>query len=57
MSQTLLALSFWLHALATVVFIGHYLLLSLIYLPVLSSEGRFLASFRININNMIHFLL
>jgi|SRR5215208_1839119 len=35
MSQILIALSVWLHALATVVLIGHYLLLSLIYLPVL----------------------
>jgi uncharacterized membrane protein len=36
MSQFLTALSVWLHALATVVFIGHYLLLALIYLPALS---------------------
>ena len=36
MSQILIALSVWLHALATVVFIGHYLLLSTIYLPVLA---------------------
>lgn len=44
MSQTLQALSFWLHSLATVVFIGHYLLLSLIYLPALSgAEGRWLS--------------
>jgi uncharacterized membrane protein len=35
MSQILAALSFWLHALATVLLIGHYLLLSLIYLPAL----------------------
>jgi uncharacterized membrane protein len=34
MSQALTALSFWLHALSSVVFIGHYLLLSLVYLPV-----------------------
>jgi uncharacterized membrane protein len=39
MSQILIALSVWLHALATVVFIGHYLLLSTIYLPVLTKEG------------------
>ena len=37
MSQILPALSFWLHSLATVVFIGYYLLLSLVYLPVLGS--------------------
>lgn len=34
MSQTLTALSLWLHALGTVLLIGNYLLLSLIYLPV-----------------------
>jgi uncharacterized membrane protein len=33
MSQILFSLSTWLHALATVIFIGHFLLLSLIYLP------------------------
>src|SRR5215208_4465991 len=38
MSQILIALSFWFHAFATVVFIGHYVLLSLIYLPVLTNE-------------------
>jgi uncharacterized membrane protein len=36
MSHLLVSISSWLHALATVIFIGHYLLLSLIYLPVLS---------------------
>lgn len=36
MSQTLISLSVWLHALATVVFIGHYVMLALIYLPILS---------------------
>ena len=39
MSQFLLSLSTWLHALATVIMIGHYLLLSLIYLPVLAKEN------------------
>lgn len=40
MSQILTALSYWLHSLATIVFIGHYLLLSLVYLPVLgNAEG------------------
>jgi len=43
MSSTLIALSYWTHALATVIFIGHYLLLALIYLPVLSKEGNGLA--------------
>jgi uncharacterized membrane protein len=36
MSQILIALSVWFHALATVILIGHYLLLSLIYIPVLA---------------------
>ena len=36
MAQILIALSVWLHALGTVVLIGHYLLLSVIYLPVLA---------------------
>jgi uncharacterized membrane protein len=35
MSQVLIGLSVWLHAVGTVILIGHYLLLSLIYLPVL----------------------
>ena len=36
MLQILIAVSVWLHALGTVVLIGHYLLLSTIYLPVLT---------------------
>jgi uncharacterized membrane protein len=36
MSQLLLATSTTLHALAMIIFIGHYLLISLIYLPALS---------------------
>ena len=39
MSQILIALSTWLHALGTVILIGHYLLLSVIYLPVLEKNG------------------
>ena len=39
MSQILIALSVWLHALGTVVLIGHYLLLSIIYLPVLAKNN------------------
>lgn len=35
MSNFLVALSTWLHVLATIVFIGYYLFTSLIYLPVL----------------------
>jgi len=38
MSQTLTPLSYWLHALATVVLIGHYLLFALIYLPVFKNN-------------------
>ena len=38
MSQILFSLSTWLHAVATVIFVGHYLLLALIYLPVLAKE-------------------
>ena len=38
MIQTMIALSFWLHGLATVVLIGHYLLLALIYLPVFAKN-------------------
>lgn len=39
MSQLLISLSVWFHALATVVFIGHYLLLAGIYIPALSKNG------------------
>ena len=39
MSQILIALSIWFHAMGTVVLIGHYLLLSVIYLPVLEKNG------------------
>ncbi|MEW6239890.1 MAG: hypothetical protein AB1564_03675 [Chloroflexota bacterium] len=38
MSHVLISLSVWLHALATVVFVGHYLLLASIYLPALSQN-------------------
>ena len=44
MSQILIALSVWLHALGTVVLIGHYLLLSVIYLPVLQRTTERLLS-------------
>ena len=43
MTPILIALSYWLHALATVIFIGQYLLLALIYIPVLSKDGNGLA--------------
>ena len=39
MSPILIALSVWLHALGTVILIGHYFLLSVIYLPVLEKGG------------------
>jgi uncharacterized membrane protein len=38
MSQTLFSLFTWLHALATVVFIGHFLLCWLIYLPAFGKQ-------------------
>ena len=38
MSNFLVALSIWLHALATIVFIGYYLFTSLIYLPVFERQ-------------------
>ncbi|HEY3310821.1 MAG TPA: hypothetical protein VGK00_04200 [Anaerolineales bacterium] len=38
MSQILIALSTWLHALASIILIGHYLLLSIIYLPALVKD-------------------
>ncbi len=38
MSEILTALSTWLHALATIVFIGHFLLLALIYLPAMKDK-------------------
>jgi len=39
MSQILISFSVWLHALATVVFIGHFVLLAGVYLPALSKSG------------------
>jgi uncharacterized membrane protein len=39
MNQFLVPISTWLHALATVVFIGHFVLLAGLYLPVLSAQG------------------
>lgn len=40
MSTFVIALSIWLHTLATVVFIGHYLFLSLVYLPVFEHQVK-----------------
>jgi uncharacterized membrane protein len=38
MTPILIALSYWLHALATVVFIGHFVLLAVIYLSALTDN-------------------
>lgn len=43
MSQFLISLSYLLHALATVVFIGHFVLLAGIYVPALSKNGTALS--------------
>ncbi len=43
MSQIFISLSAWLHALATVVFIGHFVLLAGIYVPALSKNGSALS--------------
>lgn len=43
MSEFFIAASVWLHALGTVVFIGHFVLLAAIYLPVLSGNGAALS--------------
>jgi uncharacterized membrane protein len=44
MTPTLIALSYWLHALATVVFIGHFVLLDVIYLPALADNPAALSA-------------
>lgn len=43
MTQFLVSISTWLHAMATVVFIGHYVLLAGIYNPALSKNGSALS--------------
>jgi len=43
MSQILISLSVWLHAFATVVFIGYFVLLAVIFLPALSENGPVLS--------------
>ncbi len=40
MTQALISLCSWLHAVATAIFVGHFVLLALIYLPVLSKSGN-----------------
>lgn len=44
MSQFLISISTWLHAMATVVFIGHFVLLAGFYLPVLTPNGAMLSA-------------
>ena len=39
MTQVLTSLSYCFHAMASVIFIGHFVLLALIYLPILSRRG------------------
>ena len=39
MTQFLISISTWLHAIATVIFIGHFVLLAGIYIPALSKNG------------------
>jgi len=43
LSQLLISISVWLHALATVVLIGHFVLLAGIYIPALSKNGSALS--------------
>lgn len=43
MTQSLISISTWLHAIATLVFIGHFVLLAGIYLPALSKNGTALS--------------
>lgn len=44
MMPILIALSNWLHALATVVFVGHFVLLAAIYLPALANTPTALST-------------
>ncbi len=44
MTMILIALSYWLHTLATAVFIGHFVLLAVIYLPVLADHPAALSA-------------
>ena len=40
MTAFVIALSIWLHTLATVVFVGHYLFMSLVYLPIFERQAQ-----------------
>jgi uncharacterized membrane protein len=44
MTPILIAISYWLHALATVVLIGHFVLLAVIYLPALADNPAALSA-------------
>jgi len=44
MTSILVALSSWLHALATVIFIGHFVLLAVIYIPALADTPAALSA-------------
>jgi len=44
MTPILIALSYWLHALATVVFVGHFVLLAVVYLPALAENPAALSA-------------
>jgi len=44
MTPILIALSYWLHALATVVFIGHFILLATFYIPALADTPAALSA-------------
>ena len=44
MSSVLIALSIWLHNMATIILIGHYLLISIIYIPALKKENEAILS-------------
>lgn len=43
MSELFISFSYWLHALATVIFIGHFVLLAGLYLPALAGDGAALS--------------
>lgn len=43
MSQILVSVSYWLHTVATVIFIGHFVLLAVLYLPALADDGTALS--------------
>jgi uncharacterized membrane protein len=40
MTNLLVALSIWLHNLATILFVGYYIFIDLIYLPILAQQVR-----------------